>query len=186
MPGASADVHNIDCPVAAVRIGKAGSLVSRSVQIVIPAFEVQVRARLLTDRAPATCQAIWEQLEEPLEIAGTHAMWTGPEISMQIPPEAAVPGLSRIPAENQTVFPQPGALVWAYLPPRVWAGMPGPLYDLGLFYAPQGRIFLPIGWVPCNHFAQLEGDSEKFQEACRRFLTEGRQQLVFRRNGGQG
>lgn len=153
----------------------------RRLQIVIPAFEVQARARLLTEEAPATCQAFWDQLEEPLELLGTHAMWTGPEVSMQIPPDRAIPSLSLIPPENQTVFPLPGSLVWAYLPPRVFGGRPDPLFDLGLFYAPQGRIFLPIGWVPCNHFAQLEGKWEDFRGACRRFLTEGQAKLIFQR-----
>jgi len=153
----------------------------RTIQISIPKLQVQARAQLLEDRAPATCQAIWDQLSQPLEVVGTHAMWTGPEVSMQVPPDQAIADLAQIPPENQTVFPQPGALVWAYLPPRVFGGMPGPLYDLGLFYGPQGRIFLPIGWVPCNHFAHLEGDWEEFQQACRRLLTEGRQTLVFER-----
>ncbi len=158
-------------------------MAQQSIQISIPQLQVQARARLLTDKAPATCRAIWEQLSQPLELMGTHAMWTGPEISMQIPPDQAIASLAQIPAENQTVFPQPGALVWAYLPPRMYAGMPGPLYDLGLFYGPQGRIFLPIGWVPCNHFAQLEGDWQEFQQACRQLLTEGRQTLAFQRDG---
>ena len=92
----------------------------------IPQFGAQARARLLFDKAPATCQAIWDQLENPLELKATHGMWTGPEISMQIPAAEAIEALSQIPPENQTVFPQPGALVWVYLAARVLAGMPTP------------------------------------------------------------
>lgn len=154
---------------------------AKRIVVEIPAKKAAATALLLQERAPATCQAIWDLLAEPLSIMGTHAMWTGPEISMQVPPDRAGAGLAAIPPENQTIFPQPGSLLWAYLPPHAFGGRPEPLYDIGLFYGPQGRIFLPIGWVPCNHFAQLEGDWSDFQSACRGFLVEGRRRLTLRR-----
>ena len=149
--------------------------------IEIPEKNSSAVASLLADKAPATCRAIWDLLAKPLEILGTHAMWTGPEISMQVAPERAGETLDKIPPENLTVFPQAGSLVWAHLPPHAFAGRPEPLYDIGLFYGPQGRIFLPMGWVPCNHFAQIEGDWSEFQTACRSLLTEGRRRLILRR-----
>ena len=142
---------------------------------------ISAAAALLEDKAPRTCAALWEQLAEPLELTGTHAMWTGPEVSMQIPPGLARAELSELPPENLTVFPQAGALLWAYMPAYAFGGHPAQIFDIGLFYGPQGRLFLPMGWVPCNHFAQLQGDWNAFQDACRRTRTEGAQLLRLER-----
>lgn len=138
-------------------------------------------ARLLVEQAPATTDAIWHLLAEPLTMTGVHAMWTGPEISLQVPPDRAHEALAHLPPENQTVFPEAGDLVWAYLPPYAYGGMPDPLYDIGLFYGPHGRIFLPVGWVPANRFARLEGDFTAFAEACRRFRLTGARRVTLER-----
>ena len=45
-------------------------------------------------------------------------------------------------------MPQPGDVVSLYLPPRVWGGGPAPVFDIGLFYGPGARLFLPVGWQP--------------------------------------
>lgn len=154
----------------------------REIRITFVESGVGAAAQLLEEKAPRTCQELWEQLAEPLRLTGTHAMWTGPEVSMQIPPGLARTGLAKLPPENQTVFPQQGALLWAYMPAYALGGHPQPLYDIGLFYAPQGRLFLPVGWVPCNHFAQLQGDWDAFQDACRRTRSEGAQSLLLSRH----
>ncbi|MEE8587674.1 MAG: DUF3830 family protein [Acidobacteriota bacterium] len=153
----------------------------REIRFVFLESGISAAAALLEDKAPRTCAALWEQLAEPLELTGTHAMWTGPEVSMQIPPGLARTELSELPPENLTVFPQPGALLWACMPAYAFGGHPEPIFDIGLFYGPQGRLFLPMGWVPCNHFAQLQGDWDAFQDACRRTRTEGAQRLRLER-----
>jgi hypothetical protein len=154
---------------------------SRRLQLSFPDEDVSAAAVLLDEQAPETCAAIWQQLVQPLEMTGTHAMWTGPEVSLQIPPDVALAKLARLPAENLTVFPQPGDLVWAYMPGHAFRGIPFPIYDIGVFYGPQGRIFLPMGWFPCNHFAQLQGDWEKFGALCAQTLTEGAKRVRFER-----
>jgi hypothetical protein len=82
-----------------------------------------VRFRLLADQAPANIRFLRRLLREPKEIPGLHAMWTGPEISCPVPlvmiPEDARDAL---PPENATIHPQPGDLVLAYVPPRMWGG----------------------------------------------------------------
>lgn len=138
-------------------------------------------ARLLSEQAPATTDAIWELLAEPLVVKGIHAMWTGPEISLQVPPERAHDALAHLPPENQTIFPQPGDLVWAYLPPYAFGGMPDPVYDIGLFYGPHGRIFLPVGWVPANRFASLDGDFSEFADTCRQLRLAGAREVTLAR-----
>lgn len=154
---------------------------AREIIVRIPDLNVEARANLLIDKAPRTCDAIWNQLARPLEMLGTHAMWTGPEISMQVAEEDAVSDLLEIPDENQTIFPPAGSIAWAYMPPHAFGGRPGHLYDIGIFYGPSGRVFLPVGWIPVNHFGQLKGDWTEFQQACRTILTKGQRVLRFER-----
>lgn len=154
---------------------------AKRVQISYPDEAIVATALLLEDRAPATCAALWRQLSEPLTLTGSHAMWTGPEVSAQIPDALANVELSSLPVENGTVFPPPGSLLWAYVDRFVFGGNPLPVYDIGVFYGPQARIFLPIGWLACSHFAQLEGDWEAFRDACARTRSEGSKQLRLER-----
>jgi hypothetical protein len=116
-----------------------------------------VRFRLLADQAPANIRFLRRLLREPKEIPGLHAMWTGPEISCPVPlvmiPEDARDAL---PPENATIHPQPGDLVLAYVPPRMWGGGPDPVFDLGLFYGPGARLLFPIGWLPGSVVARAE------------------------------
>ena len=148
---------------------------------------VSAEAELLSERAPRTCEAFWEQLAEPLEVTGVHAMWTGPEVSLQIPPAEALPRLEDLPPENTTVMPEAGTIVFAYVEPYEFGGNPEPIFDVGIFYGPHGRIFLPIGWFPCNQFAgqeqfaRLVGDWDAFRTVCARTRTEGARTLYLER-----
>ncbi len=153
----------------------------RKLRVSFPEEGLEAVAQLLEDEAPATCRAIWEQLEASLESEAVHAMWSGPEISFQIPAAQAHPALSQVPRENQTIYPPPGSLVWAHLPARVWGGNPQPVFDIGIFYAAQGRVFLPIGWMPVNHFAQVQRGSEDFLDCCRRMQREGAKRIRLAR-----
>ena len=125
-----------------------------------PASGLEVRFRLLDDRAPANTAFLRQLLRQPKAIPGLHAMWTGPEISCPVPlamiPEGAQ---GPLPPENATIHPQPGDLVLAYLPPRLWGGGPDPVFDLGLFYGPGARMFFPIGWLPGSVVGRAEEHS---------------------------
>jgi hypothetical protein len=122
-----------------------------------PASGLATRFRLLDEQAPANTRFLRALLREPKAIPGLHAMWTGPEISCPVPlgmiPEDA---RAALPAENATIHPQPGDLVLAYLPPRLWGGGPEPVFDLGLFYGPGARMFVPVGWLPGSVVARAE------------------------------
>jgi hypothetical protein len=122
-----------------------------------PASGLATRFRLLDEQAPANARFLRRLLAEPKAIPGLHAMWTGPEISCPVP-LAMIPEDARapLPAENATIHPQPGDLVLAYLPPRLWGGGPEPVFDIGLFYGPGGRMFFPIGWLPGSVVARAE------------------------------
>jgi len=129
---------------------------------------LDARFRLLDDKAPANALFLRRLLREERAIEGIHAMWTGPEISCpvptpMIPPDAA----SALPPENATIHPQPGDLVLAYVPPRVWGGAPDQVFDIGIFYGPGARLLFPIGWLPGSVVARAgQSDLVALARAC--------------------
>ncbi len=121
---------------------------------------LSARATLLDDKAPANCAFLWRYLDRPRRIPALHAMWTGPEISCPIP-DAEVPADDRdagLPLENGTTCPAAGDVLLAYVPPRAWGGAPFPVFVIGLFSGPGGRLLLPIGWIAASLCARIAAD----------------------------
>lgn len=145
---------------------------------------LDVPAQLLVDAAPANCAFLWDFLATPRDIPALHAIWTGPEISAPIPDAMLSDGhrAAGLPLENATVLPQPGELVLAYVPARVWGGGEAPVFDLGLFYGPHGRLFFPIGWHAGSVVARVDAAHlPALAESCKRIRAEGACTLRFAR-----
>lgn len=135
-----------------------------------------VRFHLLEQPAPQSSAFLWHLLETPRVMPAIHAMWTGPEISCPIPTEMIEPQrrAQALRPENATISPQAGDLVLAYVPARMWGGNPDPVFDLGFFYGPGGRMLFPIGWLAGNVTARVDpGDLDALARAC----------ATIRRNG---
>ena len=156
----------------------------RAIRIQEERSGLDVAAHLLTDAAPANCAFLWEFVATPRPLEALHAMWTGPEISAPIP-DTLLSDKHRaegLPLENATVLPQPGELILAYLPPRVWGGGEGPVFDLGLFYGPQGRLFFPIGWHAGSVVARVEAAQVPvLAAACKRIRANGACTVTYAR-----
>ncbi len=121
---------------------------------------------LLDDKAPAGCAFLRHLLVEPRDIPAIHAMWTGPEISCPVP-TAMVSDSAALAPENATIHPQPGEVVLAYVPPRMWGGGPDAVFDIGLFYGPGARLLFPIGWLPGSVVAKAAPEAlEALARAC--------------------
>ncbi|MFZ1480720.1 MAG: DUF3830 family protein [Paracoccaceae bacterium] len=147
------------------------------------AHGLSVRAVLLPQKAPANAAFLTAYLAGPRVIPGLHAMWTGPEISCPVPPQhlAGADYAAALPPENATLHPQPGDVVLAYVPARVWGGNPDPIFDIGLFYGPGARMFFPIGWLPGSVVAQvLPEDRAALAEACTRIRRAGACEITFK------
>jgi len=130
---------------------------------------LHVRFNLLEQQAPENTGFLWDLLATPREMPAIHAMWTGPEISCPIPTPMIDPqrNATPLPPENATVTPQPGDLVLAYVPARMWGGSPQPVFDLGFFYGPGGRMLFPIGWLPGSVVARVDReDHDALVAAC--------------------
>ena len=122
----------------------------RSIRLTEARSGLSARCRLLDDVAPQSCAFAWAIAERGLEFDAIHAMWTGPEISVPIP-SPLLPadfGAAPVREENATSFPEAGELVLAYAADRSLKGLPpGDFYDIGVFYGPGGRLFMPFGWL---------------------------------------
>ena len=153
-----------------------------SVRIRHAASGLDVLAVMLPEKAPANAAFLWRYLETPRVVPGIHAMWTGPEISCPIPPDhLAGAGYARaLPPENATLHPQPGDVVLAYVPARMWGGNPDPIFDIGLFYGPGARMFFPVGWLAGSVVAQVRPeDRPALAEACTRIRRSGACEITF-------
>jgi len=140
---------------------------------------LDVRAEFLGHKAPANVAFLLDYLAQPRVVPGLHAMWTGPEISCPIP-SGHLTNPAPLPPENATLHPQPGDVVLAYVPARVWGGNPDPIYDIGLFYGPGARMFFPIGWLAGSVAAQvLPEDRAALAEACARIRRSGACEITF-------
>jgi hypothetical protein len=144
---------------------------------------LDVHADFLRVKAPENVTFLLRYLESPRAVPGLHAMWTGPEISCPIP-SAHLQGVDyahALPPENATLHPQPGDVVLAYVPARVWGGNPDPIFDIGLFYGPGARMFFPIGWLAGSVVAQvIPEDRAALAEACGRIRRSGACEITFR------
>jgi hypothetical protein len=130
---------------------------------------LDISAVLLPEKAPANAAFLWDYLAEERVVPGLHAMWTGPEISCPIPaPHLDGAAYAQaLPAENATLTPQPGDIVLAYVPERMWGGNPNPIFDIGLFYGPGARMLFPIGWLAGSVVAQVPpAQLAAFASAC--------------------
>ncbi len=145
------------------------------------AFEAgELRAQLDAHLAPQTCAALQDALRSPVAVRVRHAMFTGPEMSMQLPPDRYAP-LLEVPQEAAVIMPTVGQVLFTVLPARVWPGSAGAILDLGIYYGPYGRTFFPSGWLPGNAFAHIvPDDHERMAQLGRSLLERGAQDVTLR------
>jgi len=152
-----------------------------SLRIRHAASGMDISAVMLPEKAPVNAAFLWRYLESPRVVPGIHAMWTGPEISCPIP-SAHLGDEAALPAENATLHPQPGDIVLAYVPARMWGGNPDPIFDIGLFYGPGARMLFPIGWLAGSVVAQVRPeDRAALAEGCGKIRRSGACEITFER-----
>lgn len=155
----------------------------KRIEIFFPDHNVRIYAQLLSEKAPVTCNAFWDILDTQIETTARHAMYTGKELSVQLPDtRASETPLHHVVPENLTCFPAPGELLYTFMPAYAWEGIPKPIYDLGIFYGNNCRTFFPMGWLAGNRFAQVEPDDlEKLVLMGNKAITEGIQKMIIRK-----
>ncbi len=151
---------------------------------------VRCTARLLTDRAPLTCAAVWDAL--PLGGDVYHAKYARNEIYTLLPTFA----LEEPPLENPTVTPIPGDLCYfsfsatelgtkAYgYESRAKHQGRSQVVDLALFYERNNLLINgDAGWVPGIVWGAVVDGLDRMADACQDLWRAGAlgETLTFRR-----
>jgi hypothetical protein len=144
--------------------------------------DVSGRVELHEVLAPKTVETIWNALHQPITELAFHAMFAGPEIMIGLPPSAQTFDPRAVPAENQTVIPSPGDVLWFYQAPHMMKGLPDEFWEIGMFYGDDGRMFGPLGWTPVTMFSRmLPEDLPAFAKECADIRLRGAKRLEVRR-----
>src|SRR3990170_711710 len=129
--------------------------------------QVSAVADLLEDRAPRTCELVWERL--PIEGRLIHGMYSGPELFV------ILDGFSGVGPENQVSRPLPGDIGYFHQEAGLYASSPHEVAELVYVYDRGAAIKGADGhdsWV--NLFARLRPDgAEAFLAASKRARREG-------------
>ncbi len=148
-------------------------MADRYINVSLPKRGVHCTAKLLDDRAPITCEAVWNAL--PLAGDVYHAKYARNEIYALLPAFAP----AEPPLENPTVTPIPGDLCYfsfsgTQLGSQAYGygGASGvqagtPVIDLALFYERNNLLLNgDVGWVPGIVWGQVVEGLETMAEAC--------------------
>ncbi|MFF2845579.1 DUF3830 family protein [Streptomyces sp. NPDC058001] len=165
-------------------------MTDRYLDIALTRRGVHCTAKLLTDRAPLTCAAVWDAL--PLEGDVYHAKYARNEIYALFPPFAA----EEPPLENPTVTPIPGDLCYftfngTQLGSQAYGYGSGSgvaagatTVDLALFYERNNLLLNgDVGWVPGIVWGQVVEGLDAMAEAANDLWRAGAlgETLTFRR-----
>lgn len=165
-------------------------MAARFIEVSLAKRGVSCTARLLDDRAPVTCAAVWDAL--PLGGDVYHAKYARNEIYALLPPFAP----QEPPLENPTVTPIPGDLCYFSFTDTVLgtasygyeAGAEhqgrSQVVDLALFYERNNLLINgDTGWVPGIVWGAVVDGLEEMAAACQDLWRGGAQDetLNFRR-----
>ncbi|MFJ5263641.1 DUF3830 family protein [Streptomyces sp. NPDC088387] len=145
-------------------------MADRYVEIALVKRGVTCTARLLDDRAPVTCEAVWQAL--PLGGDVYHAKYARNEIYALFEPFAA----TEPPLENPTVTPIPGDLCYfSFAGTELGARSYGydrevpatTVVDLALFYERNNLLLnADVGWVPGTVWGAITEGLDEMAAAC--------------------
>lgn len=151
----------------------------RHIEITLQRRQASCLARLLDDRAPRTCAAVWEAL--PQSGDAFHGKYARNEIYTLVEDfAAAAPG-----RENSTITPIPGDVCAFWFTAEElgsashgYAGAVGPaeahVVDLALFYERNNLLLNPdVGWVPGNVFATIVAGLDEIAAAAQDMWLNG-------------
>lgn len=125
---------------------------------------VTARARMLWERAPATCAAVWDAL--PVRGRAHHAIYSGSEIAL------VLPSLVTVDTENATSSVHPGDVAFTWFEKGAAYGVDADFSEICWFYDVDAVPSMFEGPVPVNVFARID-DGDAFFAACRRMRMDG-------------
>lgn len=138
------------------------------------------QAALLVDDAPATVAALTQMLQEPVEGASYHSIYSGQEFYVYCPPVD-------LPLENHVVWPKPGQIVYYFFPENMYAGMhvhkgrvQGDGAEIAFWYGHGDLRIVTETGIRGNLFAEvLPEQLDAFYDAGDHVLAHGREDIVI-------
>ncbi len=132
--------------------------------------EIKAFARLLDERAPNTCRALWDAL--PFEDMVTHSRWSRGRLHTHNHPKLDIDSTKYPFIENPSVYQAPGDV-------SVW-----PLNnEFTISYSPGSFAWMHQLWI-VTQVARIEGEFGEFAKKIERMQFEGAKKLVVRRFAG--
>ncbi len=119
--------------------------------------KIKIRARLLEDEMPRTCNEIIKHL--PLESIATHARYSGSEVAMLLSPNI------KIEREKATCAVETGDIAYVWLNRDDHYGLDDDVSEICWFYDKDSTPTMAEGPVRVNVFARIEGDAQEFYKA---------------------
>lgn len=150
---------------------------AKKIELVFTESGVRAVAELQEEDAPAVCEAMWKALEVPLESKMTHAQASGQEIMTDFPQANRLFDPTKVPQQNVTRYPEPGDILWAYLPPYFLKGFRDGLWDFILVYGQCMLTARTMGPLPSSHWAKITENLAEFAKVCASTYTEGQKVL---------
>jgi hypothetical protein len=162
----------------------------RFIDVTLTKRGVSCTAKLLDDRAPITCAAVWDAL--PLSSDVYHAKYARNEIYALFPAFAP----QEPPLENPTITPIPGDLCYFSFNGTQLGTQPygygsgaslaagTPVVDLALFYERNNLLINgDVGWVPGIVWGQIVDGLDRMADACQDLWRNGatNESLTFTR-----
>ena len=158
---------------------------ARHMEIILEKRNVRCVAELLEDKAPRTCEVVWQALPQSGDVF--HAKYASNEIYALVAP---FPNAD-VGWENRTVTPAAGDVCYFYFPtgmsrPRdaVESGIEAAFVDLAVFYDRDNLLLSPKeGFTPANVYATIVENLDGIRDAGHNIWREGfaGERLIYRR-----
>ncbi len=130
---------------------------TRYIELEFVEQKIKVRARLLEEEMPRTCNELIKHL--PLESIGTHARYSGSEVAMLLSTDI------KIGREKATCAVQTGDIAYVWLNRDDHYGLDDDVSEICWFYDKDSTPTMAEGPVRVNVFARIEGDAKEFYKA---------------------
>ena len=148
----------------------------RFIEFVAEDERIVGRAELWDERAPLTCQLVWDLL--PVSAHFHHAIYSGPEVAM------VLPEYRDLGQENATTCVLPWEIGFASLRASDYFEVDEDFSEICFFYDRGSVPSMAEGPVRVNLFAHFVSGQDGLRQLCYRMRKEGQKRFTVRRVEG--
>jgi hypothetical protein len=141
------------------------------IEIIFVDQKISIRARLLEDEMPRTCDEIMKHF--PLEGTATHARYSGSEVAVLLSTDI------KIGREKATCAVQTGDVAYVWLNQDDHYGLDDDISEICWFYDRDSCPTMAEGPVRVNVFARIEGDTTAFYKASADTRITGQKKVII-------